>query len=96
MATSEQSNISTTKVGARFTQAELDLLELVTKALGVSTSSYIRSAVKSTLLDDFLSMNGHHSSFRSADDVIDARRILSERMQAVRKNINEIEELEND
>ena len=96
MATSENQPASTTKVGARFTQSELELLELVTKALGVSTSSYIRAAVKQTLLEDFLSMNGHHSNFRSADDVLEARRVLSSRLETVRKNVNEMEETQND
>ena len=68
-STTGSNNTSTTKLGARFTQAESRLLDLVSTATGVSVSAYIRSAVKQSLLEDFLKHTGHQSTIRSASDM---------------------------
>jgi hypothetical protein len=67
------------KVGARFTPAEIELLELVSTAKGVSVSSYLRKALKETLLEDFLSLQGHHSSFRTKEQISVAKQMIKER-----------------
>lgn len=77
------------KVGARFTPAEVELLDLVTTAMGVSVSSYLRKALKTALLDDFLSMQGHHSSFRTPEDVNAAKQILKEKAENLQSNTEE-------
>ena len=77
------------KVGARFTPAEVELLELVTTALGVSVSSYLRKALKQSLLEDFLTMKGHHSNFRTEEDVNSARQILKDRTEPLSPTSNE-------
>ena len=74
------------KVGARFTPAEVELLDLVTTAMGVSVSSYLRKALKQALLEDYLSMQGHHSSFRTQEDITAAKQILKERAENLQSN----------
>lgn len=94
METSE--NTATQKVGARFTSAEVELLELVTTALGVSVSSYLRKALKTALLDDLLAIRGHHSSFRSAKEISEATELLQETMDAMKTHKANKENTNND
>ena len=70
---------SATKLGCRFTPAEVKLLDTLATTQGISTSSFIRSAVKDKMLEDLLKASGHHSNVRS-QAAIDAAESELEKM----------------
>ena len=67
-----EKNNNSTKLGCRFTPAEVRLLELLSTTEGISVSAYFRQAVKQRMLDDMLRRAGHHSTIRSEADMAEA------------------------
>lgn len=70
---------ATTKLGCRFTPAEVKLLDILSTRQGMSTSSFIRSAVKDRMLEELLKVSGHHSSVRT-QAAVDAAEAELEKM----------------
>lgn len=77
--TTNNSQANTTKLGCRFTPAEVKLLDILATRQGISTSAFIRSAVKDRLLEDLLKVSGHHSSVRT-QAAVDAAEVELEKM----------------
>ena len=67
-----------TKLGCRFTPAEVKLLDLLSRTEGISLSAYFRQAAKKQMMDDMLKHAGHHSSVRSESNVKAAHTALEE------------------
>lgn len=74
---------ASTKLGCRFTPAEVKLLDILSTRQGISTSSFIRGAVKDRMLEELLKVSGHHSSVRTQAAVDEAENELEKMLSSL-------------